>query len=155
MLTRQLREWAVRFAPWRKSKHGISKISPPSSGNGLKEHSHQVLWSHFEKCGNRSKLEKGAVSQILFLIYNGVNGTVETYSCWLEADNSKTMNPTEKIDTLGERRQVWLQLWKISLFLSEICGWDHHAKRKFHSPSFKGQRSKTIHHRKKVQIQLK
>ena len=96
-------------------------------------------------------MEKGAVLQILFLIYNGVNGTVETYSCWLEADNSKTMNPTEKIDTLGERRQVWLQLWKISLFLSEICGWEHHVKRKFHSPSFKGQHSKTTQYRKKVE----
>ena len=36
-----------------------------------------------------------------------------------------------QIDTLGERRQVWLQLWKISVFVSEICGWECHGKRKF------------------------
>ncbi len=129
--------------------------------------------------------------QILFPIYIGVNGAVESYSCRLEADQSKTINPTDKVDTLGERRHVWLKLWKISLFLSLICGQDHHGKRKClskflkfshsvswpsplcctnippytiienpeffqnHSPSFKDHSSKTTHHRKKVQIQLK
>ena len=57
------------------------------------------------------------VCKILFPTYIGVNGAVESYSCRLEADNSKSVNPTDKVDTLWERRQVWLQLWKISLFL--------------------------------------
>ena len=91
-LTRQFpagksQEWAVCFAPWWKSKDGFIKVSSPSSGKGLKEHTHQVLWYLFQKCGNRSELKKDAVSQILFLIYNGVNGAVESYSCRLEADN--------------------------------------------------------------------
>ena len=36
-------------------------------------------------------------------IYIGVNGAVESYSCRLKADNSKTVNPTDKVDTLEER----------------------------------------------------
>ena len=67
--------------------------------------------------------------KILFPIYIGVSGPVESYSCWLEADKSKIINPTNKVDTLGERRHVWLQLWKISQFLSPICGQDRHGKR--------------------------
>ena len=129
--------------------------------------------------------------KILLPIYIGVHRTVGTYSCRLVVDNSKPVNPTKKVDTLGERRQVWLQLWEISLFLSLICGQDRHGKRTFlskflslthsvswppplcctnippytlienpeffqnHSPSFKDHSSKTTHHRKKVQIQLK
>ena len=54
--------------------------------------------------------------KILFPIYIGVNGAVESYSCQLKADNSKTVNLTDKVGTLGERRQVWLQLSKTSLF---------------------------------------
>ena len=58
---------------------------------------------------------------ILFPIYIGVNESAQ-----LEADNTKSVNPTDKVDTLGERRQVWQQLWKISLFLSKVCGWERH-----------------------------
>ena len=58
-----------------------------------------------------------------------------TNSCPLAVDNSKTVNPTDNIDTLVERRQVWLQLWGISLFSSLICGQDRHGKRKFEAPT--------------------
>ena len=44
--------------------------------------------------------KRGQFLLFLFPIYIGVNGAVESYSCWLEADNSKTVNPTDKIDTL-------------------------------------------------------
>ena len=79
------------------------------------------------ECGNSSELKKGAVLKILLLIYIGVHRTVGTYSCRLAVDNSKPVNPTKKVDTLGERRQVWLQLWEISLFLSLICCQDRHG----------------------------
>ena len=69
--------------------------------------------------------------KLLLPIYSGVNGPLESDPCQLEADKSKTINPTDKVDTLGDRRQVWLQLWNISLFLSLICGQDYHGKRKF------------------------
>ena len=45
-----------------------------------------------QKCGNRSELKKGEVSNILFPIYIGVNGAVESYSCRLEAANWKTVS---------------------------------------------------------------
>ena len=48
--------------------------------------------------------------------YIGVNGAVESYSCQLEAYNSKSVNPTDKVDTLWKRRQVWLQPENITVF---------------------------------------
>ena len=64
-----------------------------------------------------------------------MNGALESYSRRLEADNSESVNPIDKVDTLWERRQVWLQLWKISVgkyqFLSKVCGWERHWKKTF------------------------
>ncbi len=114
-----------------KTIHDSSKKKSRSSQKCLKEHAHQVSWSSCQKCGNTSELKKGAVSKILFPINIGVNGASESYSGRSEADDSKTVNPTEKVDTLWERRQVWLQLWQISLFLRVICGRDCHGKRTF------------------------
>ena len=92
-----------------------------SSLKGLQEHTDQVLWSSFQTCGNTSELKKGVLSKILFPIYIGVNGAVESYSCRLEADNSKTVNPTDKVDTLGERTHMRLQLWKkITVFVRDL-----------------------------------
>ena len=48
----------------------------------------------------RASWKKGAVLKIFFPINIGVNGASECYSGRSEADNSKTVNPTEKADTL-------------------------------------------------------
>ena len=50
---------------------------------------------------SENKLKKGAVLKILLPIYIGVHRTFGTYSCQLAVDNSKTVNRTDKVDTLA------------------------------------------------------
>ena len=56
------------------------------------------------KMCNRSELNQGAVSQILFPIYIALNGAIEISSAQLEADHSKSVNPTDKVPTIERKK---------------------------------------------------